>query len=248
MADSPKTGGMSSRDKIVIGLLIAILVPVNLVGAVLWFYRPRMPWGSEFVVVIDRRTASESDQLALAAAETVNYSLVLQRPPFWNYHDAWVPNLDGDTWINYISNQTVTHLLDRVDYHRQKGSQVRIHFNCTAICFWVPNASLEAKTDGLRVSNGTDDWVVRGSSHSYLHESLCALRVNDTYQVKGGIGYLHEVVGTYGDAFFVYMYVYYDEIWGQVAGYTIRFDQFVILNAAYEVLVVLAIDGGHLVY
>jgi hypothetical protein len=237
---------MSPREKIIVALLIAVLVPVNLIGGFLWFYMPR-GLSPEFQVLIDRQTESESERLALAAAEDVNYNLILQRLPFWEDGDTWVPNLERDTWINYVSNQTVTHLLDRVDYYRQKGSQVRIHLNYTASCFWVPNASLEVVLDGLRVSNGTDDWVVRGSPYSYSFESHYAVRVNGTYQVSMGSGYSHEVVGTYGDAFFMYMHVDYDETWGPTAAYYIGLDQFVILSGSYEVLMVLTIDQGHMV-
>jgi len=124
-AESPKTAGMSPRNKWIVGLLIVVLVPVQLIGAFLWFHLPRGV-SPEFQVLIDRQTESEAEWLALAAAEGVNYSLILQRPPFWNSGNTWIPNLESDTWINYISNQTVTHLLDRADFYRQKGSQVKI--------------------------------------------------------------------------------------------------------------------------
>lgn len=237
---------MSSKEKVIVVFLIAFLVPVNLIGGFLWFHLPR-GISPEFQVLIDRQTASESERLALGAAEHVNYSLILERPPFWSSNDSWVPNLDDYTWINYASNQTVTHLLDRVDYHRQKGSAVRIHLNYTASCFWVPNLSLEVVTDGLGVSNGTADWVVRGSIYTQYDDSHCAIRVNASYQLSMGSGYLPTVKGAYGDAFFVYMHVRYEETWGNLAAYYIGLDQFVILTAAFEVLMVLTIDAGHAV-
>lgn len=237
---------MSPREKIIVALLIVLLVPVNLVGGFLWFHLPR-GGTPEFSVLVNRQLGSEAERLALAAAEEANYSLILQRPPFWNSGDTWVPNLERDTWINYISNQTVTHLLDRVDYHRLKGSQVKIDLNYTASCFWVSNLSLEVVTDGLRVSNGTNFWVVHGSPYSHAFESRCGIRVNSTYQVSMGSGYLSEVRRAYGDAFFVSMQVHYNEYSGPLSAYTIGFDQFVILSAAYEVLIVLALDAGHMV-
>jgi hypothetical protein len=237
---------MSPREKVIVALLIAVLVPVNLIGGFLWFYMPR-GLSPEFQVLIDRQTESESERLALAAAEDVNYSLILQRLPFWEDGDTWVPNLEGETWINYVSNQTVTHLLDRVDYYRQKGSQVRIHVNYTGSCFWVANLSLEVMQGGLRAFNGTNDWVAQGSPYSDSFESHCGVLVNETYQVGMGGGYLPAVRGSYGDAFFVYMHVDYEEIWGPLGAYFIRLDQFVILSAAYEVLMVLTLDGGHVV-
>jgi hypothetical protein len=245
-AESPKTAGMSPREKVIVALLIAVLVPVNLIGGFLWFNTPR-GLSPEFQVLINRQTESESERLALAAAEDVNYRLILQRLPFWQDGDTWMPNLERDTWINYVSNQTVTHLLDRVDYHRQKGSSVRIHLNYTASCFWVPNLSLDVVTDGLRVSNGTHDWVVRGSIYTQYDDSHCAIRVNATYQLSMGSGYLPIVRGAYGDAFFVCMHVRYEETWGNVGAYYIGLDQFVILSAAYEVLMILTIDEGHAV-
>jgi hypothetical protein len=245
-AESPKTAGVSLREKWIVGLLIVVLVPVNLIGGFLWFHLPRGV-SPEFQVLIDRQTESEAEWLALAAAEGVNYSLILQRPPFWNSNDTWVPNLEGETWINYISNQTVTHLLDRVDYHRQRGSQVRIDLDYTANCFWVSNLSLEVVTDGLRAYNGTNEWVVHGSAYSHLWGSRCAIRVNDTYQLSMGGGYMSEVRGTYGDVFFVSMHVHYEEYWGPLGAYYIGFDQFVILSGTREVLMLLALDAGHMV-
>ena len=237
---------MSPRNKWIVGLLIVVLVPVQLIGAFLWFHLPRGV-SPEFQVLIDRQTESEAEWLALAAAEGVNYSLILQRPPFWNSGNTWIPNLESDTWINYISNQTVTHLLDRADFYRQKGSQVKIDLNYTASCLWVSNLSLEVVTDGLRAYNGTNDWVVHGAPYSHSWGSRCAIRVNGTYQLSTGGGYVGEVRGTYGDAFFVAMHVHYEEYWGPLGAYYIGFDQFVILSASYEVLMVLALDAGHIV-
>jgi hypothetical protein len=245
-AESPKTTGMPLVKKAAVVLVVAVLLPANLIGGCLFFHLPSGTTPS-FRVQIDRQAASEPERLALAAAEAVNYSLLLQRLPFWHFNDTWVPSLEGETWINYISNLTVTHLLGRVDYHCQRGSQVRIDLDYTASCFWVTNLSLEVVTDGLRAYNGTNNWVVQGSPYSHMWASRCAIRVNDTYQLSAGGGYISEVRGAYGDAFLVSMHVHYEEYWDPLGAYNIGFDQFVILSAAYEVLMVLALDEGHMV-
>lgn len=145
-----------------------------------------------------------------------------------------------------MNTETLGHLVDRTDYRPQNYPWARISLRYTATVLWVRNLSLAVMLDGLEASNDSATWLIHGSSSQHA-ESHCAIRVNGSFVIGAGNGFLPLVNGEYGDAFLVHMHVDYAEYYAPLAAYSTGVEQLVVLNSACEVLMVLTLDQGHLI-
>ncbi len=240
-------GKLNSRQKpVLIGftvIMITLVVSITFIGYINW-QQYELSW-PRIHIIIDRQADSPAAYSALEAAEWINYSEILNRPPFWTFKDSWEPDLEWETWINYINNYTVGHLLDRTEYQPQIRRHISIDLNYTARCFWMTNLTIDVYTDRLAIKNETDTIVFWGRPYSHWYLSYSAILVNDSFEVTQGNGFQPSISGNYGDVYFVYLGVEHEEVWSPVAAFKPTIDQYVILNASLDVQMVFTIDQGH---
>ena len=111
----------------------------------------------------------------------------------------------------------------------------------------MTNLTLEVTSNGLQVSNGTKTMTFWNRPFSHSHESYWTIRVNGSFETSQGEGPPSAINGEYGDVFFLYMSAYHDEVWASLGAFYTGVDQYVILNATYDPLLVLTLDRGRMI-
>lgn len=155
-------------------------------------------------------------------------------------------DLPGETWINYVNNETLEFLLYQVETIPQIHHRSSIRFNYTARSIWMPNltVNVDVYDEKIDLSNQTYTTTFWWRP-SILDELRISIWNGTEFENTTSHGY-HAIAGSYGDAFFIYMNVIYSESHGFLEGYYTGVEQIVIMNGTHQILLVATINSGHI--